>query len=1119
MFGALSLSRFRGRLLAILLAMSLIPLVGTGWTFFHFLTSNATTAAYQRLDLMRNAKRDELQQYLTFARWQAETFRKSNSVRYAVGQYYGFSYGFRLIDPSTSRSQKVLRDMFSVDARDPIDSPSYSEMLRVAPEYANAHRQFHNEFADFIASSEFSNVYLINADQRVVYSVRKDSYLGVDLRSQMATSQLADAVRVVLADPNASATYVSDFVADPVTGEFSALLATRIDIYRKNRGVAVYRLSTEKLAAIVQAQSSNLGQVYLLSQNDLVISAPSGASLTNGTLARPGHETAESGVVQEGLGGGPALSARTDVEFENLTWPLIAEIPTSIAFAGSEFIRNLVIMLSLILVPVMIMVAVVLSGSMTRPLRVLTDEAAAIADGDLDRVVADIRSPSELARLAASFRRMRDAIREQLQLIGEKNRQLENQISVIAEKNLALEEADRLKDTFVANTSHELRTPLNGIIGIAETLTAGAAGALSSTQRSQLQLIVFSARRLSRLVDDLLDLYRIRENRMRLDLQAVDVSSSIHNVLRLADPLLRGAPITLSASLPDGLPPVEVDPLRFEQIIYNLLGNAVKFTEAGAITITANTPSDRLVQIVVSDTGRGIQPDDVERIFKPLERGAAADMLNGPSGTGLGLTIAQHLAEVMGGKLSVTSAPNQGSHFALTLPRSSKNSESSSTDAHQLQQAVGWLNQPEIDHDEPVSDGAPLILVVDDEPINIQVLRNVLQPNGYAVRSATSGREALQFIDGTLPDLIILDVMMPEMDGLDVARLLRARYGLLELPIVMVTARSRTRDVLAGFDAGANDYVTKPFVKDELLARVTMLLEARQSLARGLENSSLRAEIDRRTQVEHALRLSQQRMVRMLDTFDVAVMCFDTQRRVTYANQPGQFLLESAGESPSLVTLLGPPLATSIDDAMRSSGSFQLDQIELGQAGKPLLLSAFELEPEEGGGLAIILAPTTSPYPLGSSQLISTVQSVFDSLPLGALSLSRPQDAPRAAAGDTDEYRSTIVEVVTRSLALWKEASGTGKIDLAEQSGIWRVNLDRSSLQVRTLDKYLLTDSLPQNPRWRDVLKTAEFVLDYVAAHPNGSLATTAIEPLEAALSRLRAILRSRTAEPSSTAP
>ena len=1113
MFGALSLSRFRGRLLAILLAMSLVPIVGTGWAFFHFLTSNATTATYQRLDLMRNAKRDELQQYLTFARWQAENFRKSNSVRYAVGQYYGFSYGFRLIDPSADRSQKTLRDMFGIDTRYPVDAASYLEMLRVAPEYANAHRQFHNEFADFIANSEFSNVYLVNADQRVVYSVRKDSYLGVDLRTQMATSQLADAVRVVLADPNASATYVSDFIADPVTGEFSALVATRIDIYRKNRGVAVYRLSTDKLDAIVQAQGSNLGQVYLLSQGNLVISAPTGGPLHEGRPVGLSHDAFASGVVQEGLGGGPTLSARTDVTFENLSWPLIAEIPTSIAFAGSEFIRNLVIMLSLVLVPIMIVAAVLLSGSMTRPLRVLTDEAAAIADGDLDRIVADIRSPSELARLAASFRRMRDAIREQLQLIGEKNRQLESQIAVIAEKNLALEEADRLKDTFVANTSHELRTPLNGIIGIAETLTAGAAGALSTQQRNQLQLIVFSARRLSRLVDDLLDLYRIRENRIRLDIQAVDVPSSINNVLRLAEPLLRGAPITLAASVPDDLPAVEVDPLRFEQILYNLLGNAVKFTEAGAITITASVHSDETIEIVVSDTGRGIQLEDVERIFKPLERGEAANILDGPSGTGLGLTIAQHLAELMAGGLSVRSEVGAGSQFILTLPRSRSLSERGGN-SRQLQQAVSRFNQPEIGHDEPVSEGCPLILVVDDEPINIQVLRNVLQPHGYAVRSVTSGREALQFVDHTVPDLIILDVMMPGMSGLDVARVVRSRFGLLELPVIMVTARSRTRDVLAGFDAGANDYVTKPFVKDELLARVAMLLEARQSLARGLENTSLHAEVDRRTQIEHALRLSQQRMARMLDTLDVAVMCFDAQRRVTYANQPGQSLLRTVSDETPLVALFGTSVAHAIDEALRFEGRIQLDKIDLQQSGQTMLLSAFELEPEEGGGLALIITPSTTSYAREPGQLISTVQGVIDSFKLDNL-------APTTFAGngealstpEADDYRVAIVEVVSKSLLLWKEVTGTGKIDLAEQSGIWRVNLDRSSLQVRTLDKYLLTDSLPQNPRWRDVLKTAEFVLEYVTTQPDYLPPKPSAEALEMSLARLRVILRSRVAD------
>ena len=213
---------------------------------------------------------------------------------------------------------------------------------------------------------------------------------------------------------------------------------------------------------------------------------------------------------------------------------------------------------------------------MTAPLEALTSGAEAIAAGDHGHDMPAIERPSEFGRLTASFRRMRDAVRDQLELINQKNIQLEQQLRLIEEKNAALEEADRQKDAFLANTSHELRTPLNGIIGISETMSAGAAGDMAPAQRNQLQLITFSARRLSRLVDDLLDLYRIRQGRMRLDLQPVHVASSVRNVLQLSEPLFRGEPVTVRVDIPEATPFLLADPVRFEQILYNLLGNAIK---------------------------------------------------------------------------------------------------------------------------------------------------------------------------------------------------------------------------------------------------------------------------------------------------------------------------------------------------------------------------------------------------------------------------------------------------------------------------------------------------------------------------------------------------------------
>lgn len=1088
-------SGFRGRLFLILMAITTLPLVVTAYMFFSILNTNVEDETFAKLTFVRDAKRSEIDQYLTFAFRQAESLTKSNAVRYSIGDFYGFSYAFRQIDRDPERARAVLHRIFGID-----DQPGGNErpflpdndaMFRTALEYSNAHARFNEEFSSFIRSAEFDNLYLVNSDGRVVYSVEKDAYLGADIAAAQAGSALGDITRAVLDAP--SNVLVRDFALDPVSGQFSAYIAVRVEFYQRVRGVAIFRLPAGGLGTIVQAQDENSGNFYLLSQDNKLVSAPRGYDVPVGGQVTPGHaepgET-DTAIIAESLSGGKALAAWSPVSFHGVNWTLVAEVPTRIAFANSEALTRFVLLVAAITLPVLFWLALVLSRTMTAPLQQLIEVAESIAAGDLERTMPSVERPTELKRLAESFKRMRDAIRAQLSLISQKNIELERHVRLIEEKNAALEEADRLKDTFVANTSHELRTPLNGIIGISETLSAGAVGDLSVAQRSQLELITFSARRLSRLVDDLLDLYRIRQGRMRLDIHPVHVASSIRNVLHLSEPLLRGEPVTLEVDIPETLPYVMADPVRFEQVLYNLLGNAIKYTDQGSIAIKAWREGDG-VAVAVTDTGIGIAPDSLERIFQPLERGENADLVLRPSGAGLGLTIARQMTSAMNGKLSAQSKLGEGSRFVIEVPVA----EGAVTEAEILsygdrpegvRESLGLLlaDTPLVNQTAPTD--APLILVVDDEPINIQVLRNVLVPQGYAVHTAENGMEALACVEKQKPDLIVLDVMMPQMGGLEVAKRLRDRYGLLDLPIIMVTARSRTRDVIAGFEHGANDYIVKPFVKDELLARIANLLEASRARGTARENVELKSEIERRVQVEDALRLSQQRMTRLLDTLQAGLVCVNEAGRITYANQAASVYAGRVIETGAtmLTDILTPTLVDAMTRTVAAEDKATLDEVPLGHPDRTVLLNAFELEADAGGGFALVITPDTVETRQTSDHLVRSVRGVIDSVG-PALTEMRSAQPPQPEPGvqpagepvDKETYRETIVSVMTQSIAMWRRATGGSKIDFAEQSGIWRVNLDRSSLQARTLDKYLLIETLPANPRWRDVVQTAEFVL------------------------------------------
>jgi two-component system sensor histidine kinase ChiS len=1115
---------FRSRLFLILIAITTLPLVLTAYAFFSILNANVEDETFARLTFVRDAKRSEVEQYLSFAFRQADSLAKSNAVRYSIGDFYGFSYAFRRIDPDPEEARNVLHRIFGINGQAPASdgefSPDTDAMFANALEYSNAHQRFQEEYRSFIHSAEFDNLYLVNTEGRVVYSVEKDAYLGGDLDGEMADTALGQLAAQTMA--GGEAIRVSDFTTDPVSGAFSAYVAVRVEFYQRPRGVAIFRLPAAGIDAIVQAQEEETGNFYMIAGNGRLVSAPAGFPQPIGSqMPAPEveREATDTALIEGGLSDETALAAWGPVAFGDTQWTLAAEVPTRVAFANSEALTRFVLMLAAIALPILFWVAYLLSRTMTAPLQKLTDVAESIAAGDLERTIPAVGKPTELGRLAESFKRMRDAVRAQLTLIGQKNVELERHVMLIEEKNAALEEADRLKDTFVANTSHELRTPLNGIIGISETLSAGAVGELTPSQRSQLDLISFSARRLSRLVDDLIDIYRIRQGRMRLDIHPVHVATSIRNVMQLSEPLLRGEPVTLEVDIPETLPYVMADPVRFEQVLYNLLGNAIKYTDQGSIAITAWRAGDS-VAVAVTDTGVGIASDSLERIFQPLERGESPEVIAKPGGAGLGLTIARQLASAMHGKLSAQSELGQGSRFVFEVPVA----ETEATEAELLtygeraeglRETVGMMVGEAAEMVLPTGSEAPVILVVDDEPINIQVLRNVLAPQGYVIKAAENGMDALAAIEKNKPDLVVLDVMMPQMGGLEVARRLRDRFGLLELPIIMVTARSRTRDVIAGFEHGANDYVVKPFVKDELLARIATLLEAGRARGTARENIELKSEIERRVQVEDALRLSQQRMTRLLDTLEAGLVCVSDTGRITYANQAASVLAGRVIDPGAtlLSDLLTPTIVDAMMRAIAEEGRVSLDEVPLGREASSVLLNGFELDAAAGGGFALVITPDTAQTRQSSDGLVRSVRGVLDTVGPALVeqraALPQAEDAGTEPAPGKEAYRETIVGVMTQSMALWRRVKGGSKIDFAEQSGVWRVNLDRSSLQARTLDKYLLIETLPANPRWRDVVQTAEFVLADVedAVAGNAELAAQYAE-LRMAAQRLRDLVR-----------
>jgi len=414
--------------------------------------------------------------------------------------------------------------------------------------------------------------------------------------------------------------------------------------------------------------------------------------------------------------------------------------------------------------------------------------------------------------------------------------------SLSKEKELTerLARLDELKDEFLANTSHDLRTPLNAIINIADGLANRNRGRLEPDQAEGLQLISASGKKLACLVNDILDYSKMKHGDVKLNLSGVDLKELTLRVVAVFQYLQASNQVAVFADMSDALPEVRGDSARIIQILNNLIENALKFTRQGYVKITARLAGE-FVAVSVEDTGIGIPENKHDDIFKSFEQlgHAGADQYQG---LGLGLSITKKLVELQGGTINVASRSGQGTIFIFTLPVSKDNPEGKKHSAGPPAERE-IPNQPGL-NPNPAQGNS--ILVVDDNHANLRAVSIILQNEGYDVISVDSARNAMAIIENhPRLCLVILDVMMLEMSGYELCREIRRSKSIFDLPVLMLTAKISVNDVVDGFNAGANDYLFKPFEARELTARAGTLVQLKLAVERSLagEIAFLRAQI------------------------------------------------------------------------------------------------------------------------------------------------------------------------------------------------------------------------------------------------------------------------------------
>ncbi len=415
-----------------------------------------------------------------------------------------------------------------------------------------------------------------------------------------------------------------------------------------------------------------------------------------------------------------------------------------------------------------------------------------------------------------------------------------------------LRQVDRLKDEFLANTSHELRTPLNGIVGLTESLLAGAAGQLNQGLAHNLSMIAYSGRRLANLINDILDFSQLRNKNLTLVRKGVDVQVIADLVITLSRPLVKDKKLMLVNDIEEAVYFADADENRLQQIFYNLIGNAVKFTDEGTVRVSAKHVDDQIL-VRVDDTGIGIAEKDYERVFHSFEQLDGATN-RGHGGAGLGLAVTRRLVRLHGGDIRVVRKSSAGACFEFSLPAWQGEVVPQSMDGKTV---ITQIQMPMID--EPIIPETLLgtvtgesfrIMIADDDPINRQVLVNHLSLEHFQLMEMSDGSAVLDaFAEHPPCDLLLLDIMMPKVSGYEVCRRLRERYSVSELPIIFITARNQLPNLETGFQVGGNDYVIKPVSQNELILRVRTHLSLLQS-NRSLEQlvAERTAELDAKNQ-------------------------------------------------------------------------------------------------------------------------------------------------------------------------------------------------------------------------------------------------------------------------------
>lgn len=404
-----------------------------------------------------------------------------------------------------------------------------------------------------------------------------------------------------------------------------------------------------------------------------------------------------------------------------------------------------------------------------------------------------------------------DRARAQICLAFEK---WEYEMALLKEKNKA-EQANKAKSDFLANMSHELRTPLNAIVGFAQLLKLNPKTSLTSLEKENVETILSAGNHLLTLINEILDLSSIESGNLFLTMETIDIVPIVDNVISVSQTLAAQENISLKYhQVPNESCFVDLDALKFKQIVFNLVSNAIKYNNPnGSVVIYLEKGPSDLIRIGVKDSGRGIPEDKVDKLFQPFERFETDKKVI--EGTGIGLTISKKLTEMMNGNIGYERLADGGSLFFVDFPLSKKVPEFHAPKPMVKVEGSGIPKESSLQ-----------ILYIEDIPANFELVRQVLsQRPEMELAWASNAENGIQIAKEIIPDLILMDIHLPGMDGLAAFKILQSINETKHIPVIALTADAMDRDIKKANDIGFKDYITKPIDIPIFLEKIERVLE------------------------------------------------------------------------------------------------------------------------------------------------------------------------------------------------------------------------------------------------------------------------------------------------------